>query len=181
MNFPWPCLELALTLLWPCLDLASTLPWPFPILASSLHWLCLDLALTLPLNFGPDMYKCHQKNAAWTNVAWPNVTVTVGICSRCSKESTFTVSLSYIEFVWGGLVCKVIFKSNSTKVMLGWGWVQLWLSWGFDNIHPWAPAQASAGWAKPYFGLIRFNFFKIWYNFQTYQLCGHFWNIRKHL
>ena len=29
------------------------------------------------------------------------------------------------------MVCKVIFMSNPTKVMLGS--VELWLSWGFDN------------------------------------------------
>ena len=31
----------------------------------------------------------------------------------------------------GGVECKLIFVSNPTKVMLGW--VELWLSWGFDN------------------------------------------------
>ena len=31
-------------------------------------------------------------NVARTNVAWTNVTMTVGICSRCSKEPTFKVS-----------------------------------------------------------------------------------------
>ena len=34
-----------------------------------------------------------------------------------------------IEFVWGGgggMVCKVIFMSKPTKVMLRWGWVELW-------------------------------------------------------
>ena len=39
-----------------------------------------------------------------------------------------------IEFC-GGVVCKVIFASNLTKVMLGWGWAELGLSWGFDNIY----------------------------------------------
>ena len=31
-------------------------------------------------------------NAAKTNVAWTNVTLTVEICSRCSQEPIFTVS-----------------------------------------------------------------------------------------
>ena len=30
-------------------------------------------------------------NVARTDVAWKNVTVTVGICSRCSQEPTFKV------------------------------------------------------------------------------------------
>ena len=39
------------------------------------------------------------------------------------------------EFLWVGwwVVCKVIFVSNPTKVMLDWGWVELLLSWGFDG------------------------------------------------
>ena len=40
-----------------------------------------------------------------------------------------------IEFVWvvlvGGVVCKVIFVSNPTKVLLGW--VELMLSWDLDK------------------------------------------------
>ena len=32
------------------------------------------------------------KNVARKNVAWTNVTMTVGICSRCSQEPTFKVS-----------------------------------------------------------------------------------------
>ena len=42
-----------------------------------------------------------------------------------------------IEFLWvvGGVVCKLSFMSNLTKVMLGWGWAELGLSWGFDNIY----------------------------------------------
>ena len=51
-------------------------------------------------------------------------------------------AIASIEFLWVdgvagwwvGVVCKVIFMSNPTKVILDWGWVELWLSWGFDNI-----------------------------------------------
>ena len=38
-----------------------------------------------------------------------------------------------IEFCGGGVVHKAIFVSNPTKVMLGWGWIKLWFSWGFDH------------------------------------------------
>ena len=31
-------------------------------------------------------------NVARTNVTWTNVTLTVGICSKCSQEPTFKVS-----------------------------------------------------------------------------------------
>ena len=35
----------------------------------------------------------------------------------------------------GGVVCKAIFMSNPTKVILNFGSVELWLSWGFDNYY----------------------------------------------
>ena len=67
---------------------------------------------------------------ARTNVAWTNVTMTVGICSRCSQEPTFKVSsnsvtteilliLSLHAVVGGviGLVCKIIFKSYPTVTL----------------------------------------------------------------
>ena len=42
-----------------------------------------------------------------------------------------------IEFLWvgGEVVCKVIFVSDPTKVMLGC--VKLWLSCGFDKTRKW--------------------------------------------
>ena len=33
----------------------------------------------------------------------------------------------------GGGVYKDIFVSNPTKVVLGWGWVELWVSWGYEK------------------------------------------------
>ena len=75
-----------------------------------------------------------------TNVAWTNVNLIVGICSRCSYKATFKVSSKsdqlqprYCQhWVCGGWWCTVIFMSNPTFVLLGW--VELWLSWGCDNI-----------------------------------------------
>ena len=98
---PWACPDLVLTwaftLPWPCLDLNLTMPWPCLDLSLTLPRAWIDFALTLPLKFSPNlvsnswdipnMYKCHQKNVAWTNVA-----MTVGICSRCSQEPIFKVS-----------------------------------------------------------------------------------------
>ena len=34
---------------------------------------------------------------------------------------------------FSNLKCKIIFMSNPANFMLGWGWVDLWLNWGFDN------------------------------------------------
>ena len=49
---------------------------------------------------------------------------------------SYSWDITDIEFLrrgWGGILCKVIFVSNPTKAMLGWGWVVFWLSWSFDN------------------------------------------------
>ena len=32
-------------------------------------------------------------------------------------------------------ICKVISVSNPTKIILGWGWVELWLSWGLTIVN----------------------------------------------
>ena len=78
LNLPCPCPDLALTLPWPCPDLALTWPWPGLDQALTLHWLCPEIFLI-------------WINVARTNVAWTNVTVTDGICSRWSQKSTFKV------------------------------------------------------------------------------------------
>ena len=44
------------------------------------------------------------------------------------------MTLSFCGVV-GGVVCKAIFMSNPTKVILNFGSVELWLSWGFDNYY----------------------------------------------
>ena len=77
-------------------------------------------------------------NVTWTNAASINVTVIVGICSRCSQGSSIKVlsnrvgnrwDISDIEFVggWWGVACKVIFVSNPTNVYVELGfWQQFW-------------------------------------------------------
>ena len=106
LTLPWTCPDLVLNWLWHCHDLALTLPWPFPNLASTLHWLCLDLALTLPWPcLDPALtlpWLCLVSvtvgifliwtNVTRTNVAWTNINLIVGICSRCSHEAIFKVS-----------------------------------------------------------------------------------------
>ena len=53
---------------------------------------------------------------------------------RQNRVNYSSWDIADIEILWvGGVVCIVIFVSNPTKIMLGWGWVELWLSWGFDN------------------------------------------------
>ena len=42
--------------------------------------------------------------------------------------------IANIEFVWVGGYAKSFSCLTQLKVMLGW--VELWLSWGFDNIKP---------------------------------------------
>ena len=112
-NLAWPCLDLALNLSWPCPNLA----WHCLDLALTKHWPCFDLALILPLNFGPnrvstswdipDMDKCHQEKCCLDNV-----TVTVGICSRCCQEPTFKVwsVTAEIKRIW----------TNVTKANVAW-------------------------------------------------------------
>ena len=51
-----------------------------------------------------------------------------------SVTAEILLTLSFCGVVGGGgVVRKVIFVSNPTKVLSNWGWVELWLSWGFDN------------------------------------------------
>ena len=51
------------------------------------------------------------------------------------NQISYSWDIADIEFVWvllvSWVVCKVIFGSNPTKVMLGW--VELMLSWGLDK------------------------------------------------
>ena len=50
------------------------------------------------------------------------------------KIGSVTAEILLILNLCSGWVgCKVIFMSNPTKVMLGWGWVEFGLSWGFDK------------------------------------------------
>ena len=150
LNFAlrWHCLNLSLT--FPCPNLAFILPLPCIDLTLTLPWACFGPALTLHLKLGPNhvsnsWYIPNMDKCTYTNVAWTNVTVTVAICSRCSKEPTFKISSKLrhcwhwvcVVVGWVGclVVCKVIFVSNPTKVMLGWGWVELRLNWDLNNVH----------------------------------------------
>ena len=74
-------------------------------------------------------------NVTWTNAASINVTVIVGICSRCSQESSIKVlsnrvgnrwDIADIEFVWVGGVgwCAKLF-SCLTQLMFMLRWVGL--------------------------------------------------------
>ena len=52
-----------------------------------------------------------------TNVAWTNVNVTVGICSRCSKEPIFKVSSKSgpeIFLIWTNVARKNVVWTNVT-------------------------------------------------------------------
>ena len=85
-------------------------------------------------------------NVTWTNVAWTNVTMESVLDVPMNLHLKFhqnRVSNSWdianIEFLWwwwgvvGGWFAKSFSCLTQLKVMLGW--VELWLSWGFDNLH----------------------------------------------
>ena len=60
-------------------------------------------------------------NVARTNVAWTNVTVTVGICSRCSQRPTFKVWSIY-KSVNGGKKTVPALKETTILFSLGHGY-----------------------------------------------------------
>merc|ERR1711954_347672 len=56
-------------------------------------------------------------NVTRTNVAWTNVIVTVGICSRCSQESIFKVSSKSgpeIFLIWTNVARTNVARTNVT-------------------------------------------------------------------
>ena len=79
-------------------------------------------------------------NVTWTNVAWSNITFKSVLDGPMNLHLKFhqnwvsnTWDIANIEFVWWGGGCAKSFSClTQLKVMLGW--VELWLSWGFDNI-----------------------------------------------
>ena len=147
LTLPRPYLDLALTLPWPCPDLALTLPRPCPDLALTLQlskleliiilpepcldheltlpWPCLDLALTFPL-------PCLElANSPLKLVKIGLVTAEIFMILANFARTSNSWDIADIEIVrveWVDGVFKFIFVSNPTKVMLGWGWVELWLS-----------------------------------------------------
>ena len=80
LPFHYPCFAISLTLPWTCLDLASTLPRP-----------CFELALTLPWPCLLSLVQILSVTAEILLIC-TNVTMTVGICYRCSYEYIFKVS-----------------------------------------------------------------------------------------
>ena len=51
-------------------------------------------------------------------------------CRKVDNERSGVRKIHEFLQPWlGGVVCKVSFVSNPTYVMLGWGWVELLLSW----------------------------------------------------
>ena len=104
-------------------------------------------------------------NVTWTNAASINVTVIVGICSRCSQGSSIKVlsnrvgnrwDIADIEFV-GGVACKVIFVSNPTNVYVELGfWQQLWQICMFKRFQLSQLIDLSLGWLLNSF----FDFFE---------------------
>ena len=81
----------------------------------------------LPFN-GPSRTK--KANLGGLNLLWMSSNFICKLDIHCWDIADILLTLS----LCGVGICKVIFMSNPIKVMLGWDWVELWLSWGFDNL-----------------------------------------------
>ena len=103
MTLLWPFHELSLTLSWTGLAIVMTLPWP-----------CHELALTLTL-------------------PWPCLTLPLKFHQNRVSNSWDIDDIEFLWWVVGGLGWYAKSFSCLIQLKVTLGWVELWMSLGFDN------------------------------------------------